>query len=62
MFDRSIDIQVSRLRRKIEPDPRDPPWIKTVRYGGYVFTPEVAMAHLLSQDGEAAAEMHASSG
>jgi len=41
MFDRSIDIQVSRLRRKIEPDPRDPTLIKTVRYGGYVFTPKV---------------------
>ena len=44
MFDRSIDIQVSRLRRKIEPDPRDPTLIKTVRYGGYVFTPKVETA------------------
>ncbi len=40
-FDRSIDVQVSRLRRKIEPDPRDPSFIKTVRGGGYAFTPAV---------------------
>ena len=40
-FDRSIDVQVSRLRRKIEPDPREPSFIKTVRGGGYVFTPAV---------------------
>jgi len=40
-FDRSIDIQVSRLRRKIERDPRDPSLIQTVRAGGYVFTAEV---------------------
>ncbi len=37
-FDRSIDMQVSRLRHKIEPDPKDPELIKTVRGGGYVFT------------------------
>jgi two-component system, OmpR family, response regulator len=40
-FDRSIDIQVSRLRRKIEPDPKNPTLIKTVRGGGYMFTPLV---------------------
>jgi two-component system, OmpR family, response regulator len=40
-FDRSIDVQVSRLRRKIEADPRAPELIKTVRSGGYVFTPIV---------------------
>jgi two-component system OmpR family response regulator len=43
MFDRSVDIQVSRLRRKIEPDPKDPTMIKTVRYGGYMFTPVVTV-------------------
>jgi two-component system, OmpR family, response regulator len=43
-FDRSIDIQVSRLRRKIEADPKDPALIQTVRAGGYIFTPEVAPA------------------
>jgi two-component system OmpR family response regulator len=40
-FDRSIDVQVSRLRRKIEPDPKEPSLIKTVRSGGYIFTPVV---------------------
>jgi len=40
-FDRSIDVQVSRLRRKIETDPGEPELIKTVRSGGYLFTPEV---------------------
>jgi len=40
-FDRSIDVQVSRLRRKIEPDPAEPTLIKTVRGGGYLFTPAV---------------------
>ncbi|MDH5750500.1 MAG: response regulator [Rhodospirillales bacterium] len=40
-FDRSIDVQVSRLRRKIEDNPREPIFIKTVRSGGYMFTPDV---------------------
>lgn len=40
-FDRSVDSQVSRLRRKIETDPTRPELIKTVRSGGYVFTPGV---------------------
>jgi two-component system OmpR family response regulator len=40
-FDRSIDIQVSRLRRKIEVDPKEPEIIKTVRGTGYTFTPGV---------------------
>ena len=41
-FDRAIDVQVSRLRRKIEADARNPALVKTVRNGGYMFTPEVA--------------------
>jgi two-component system OmpR family response regulator len=41
-FDRSVDILISRLRRKIEPDPKDPTLILTVRNGGYMFTPEVS--------------------
>ncbi len=40
-FDRSIDTQVSRLRKRIEVDPKDPQIIKTVWGGGYVFTPAV---------------------
>jgi two-component system OmpR family response regulator len=42
-IDRSVDIQVSRLRRKIEKDPKDPMLIQTVRSGGYVFTPDVRL-------------------
>ncbi|MGH6887469.1 MAG: response regulator [Geminicoccales bacterium] len=41
VFDRSIDNQVSRLRKKIEADPREPSLIKTVWGGGYMFTAEV---------------------
>jgi two-component system OmpR family response regulator len=37
-FDRSIDVQLSRLRRKIEVDSRVPEIIKTIRSGGYMFS------------------------
>ncbi|NOX40460.1 MAG: response regulator [Alphaproteobacteria bacterium] len=40
-FDRKIDMQVSRLRYKIEEDPKHPTLIQTVRGGGYVFTAKV---------------------
>lgn len=40
-FDRSIDTQVARLRKKVEPDPNNPQLIKTVRGLGYLFTPKV---------------------
>jgi len=40
-FDRSIDTQVSRLRHKIEDNPKNPELIKTVWGGGYIFTPDV---------------------
>ncbi|MBN8839828.1 MAG: winged helix-turn-helix domain-containing protein, partial [Sphingomonadales bacterium] len=40
-FDRSIDNQISRLRRKIEVDPKSPEIIKTVWGGGYTFAAEV---------------------
>ena len=36
-FDRSIDIRITRLRRKIEPDPAKPQIIKTVRGAGYIY-------------------------
>ena len=38
---RSIDVLISRLRRKIESDPHDPKIIKTVRSGGYLFAAKV---------------------
>src|SRR3546814_14351462 len=38
-IERSIDVHVSRVRQKIEPDPSDPSFIKTVRLPGYIFTP-----------------------
>jgi len=41
VFDRSMDVQVMRLRRKIEPDPQQPTIIKTVRNSGYIFTAPV---------------------
>jgi two-component system OmpR family response regulator len=40
-FDRSIDVQVSRLRRKLEDDPREPSLIRTVRSGGYMLAAAV---------------------
>jgi two-component system OmpR family response regulator len=42
-FDRTIDVQVGRLRRKLEDDPKNPTLIKTVRGGGYIFTAPVEM-------------------
>ena len=41
LFDRAVDNQISRLRRKIEADSRDPHFIQTVRGGGYRFAAEV---------------------
>jgi two-component system OmpR family response regulator len=41
--DRSVDTLVSRIRRKIEPDPTQPRLLKTVRLGGYQFTPSVGV-------------------
>ena len=43
-FDRTVDVQVSRLRRKIEPDDDSPPLIKTVRGAGYVLVADVTRA------------------
>lgn len=40
-IERSIDVHISRIRQKIEVNPRDPALIKTVRLGGYIFTPAV---------------------
>jgi two-component system phosphate regulon response regulator OmpR len=38
-FDRSIDIRIARVRRKVEPDPEHPQAIRTVRGAGYMFVP-----------------------
>ena len=43
-FDRTIDVQVGRLRRKLGDDPQRPTMIKTVRGTGYIFTPRVDIA------------------
>jgi two-component system, OmpR family, response regulator len=43
-FDRAIDVQLSRLRRKLETRPGGEAFIKTVRGGGYQFTPVVMRA------------------
>lgn len=40
-FERSIDILVSRLRQKMETDPKEPVLFQTIRSGGYMFSPEV---------------------
>lgn len=44
VFDRSIDVQISRIRRKIETDARNPELIRTVRNAGYIFTQAVERA------------------
>ena len=41
-FDRSVDLRIMRLRKKIEPDPDHPRFIRTVRNEGYIFVPDGA--------------------
>jgi two-component system OmpR family response regulator len=43
-FDRAIDVRITRLRRKIEPDPAHPSVIRTIRGAGYLFSPGGAEA------------------
>jgi len=43
-FDRTIDVQVGRLRKKLEPDAENPQIIKSVRGAGYIFVPPVTSA------------------
>jgi two-component system OmpR family response regulator len=38
-FDRAIDLRIMRIRRKVEPDPAHPTVIRTIRGGGYLFSP-----------------------
>lgn len=42
-FDRSVDLLVSRLRQRLQDDPREPAYIKTVRSEGYVFSLPVTL-------------------
>jgi two-component system, OmpR family, response regulator len=44
VFDRAIDLRIMRIRRKIEPDPAHSAVIRTVRGGGYVFSPSETKA------------------
>lgn len=53
LFDRAIDIQVMRLRRKMEADPVHPVLIKTVRNGGYLFTSDVVVLDAAGDPGKA---------
>jgi DNA-binding response OmpR family regulator len=39
-FDRSVDLRIMRLRKKIEPDPEHPRFIRTIRNEGYIFIPD----------------------
>jgi len=39
-FDRSVDLRIMRLRKKVEPDPEHPRFIRTVRNEGYIFIPD----------------------
>ncbi|MCG6966265.1 MAG: response regulator [Chromatiaceae bacterium] len=39
-YDRSIDVRVTRLRKKIEPNPEHPQYIRTIWGKGYMFTPQ----------------------
>ncbi|QGW84996.1 response regulator [Variovorax paradoxus] len=39
-FDRSVDLRIMRLRKKVEPDPEHPRYIRTLRNAGYVFIPD----------------------
>ncbi|WP_333821560.1 response regulator transcription factor [Pinisolibacter sp.] len=38
-FDRAIDVRIARIRKKIEPDPSEPTFIRTVRGAGYIYVP-----------------------
>ncbi len=44
-FDRSVDVCIGRLRRKLGDDPRNPAFIRTVRNGGYIFAARAVRRH-----------------
>jgi two-component system OmpR family response regulator len=41
-FDRTVDVQIGRLRKKLEADPQDPQILKSVRGAGYILVPPVS--------------------
>jgi len=58
-FDRSVDVHVSNLRRKIDPDPQLPSLIRTVRGTGYMFVPNLGSSHRVEHvETEAARDRH----
>jgi two-component system, OmpR family, response regulator len=50
-FERSIDVLVSRLRQKMEKEPKKPRLIQTIRSGGYMFSAAVEIAGAASSRG-----------
>ena len=56
VFDRAIDVQVSRLRKLVEPDPANPRYIQTVWGFGYVYVPDDADAGQASGEPAPAAD------
>ena len=44
-FDRMVDVRVTRLRRRIEPDPAHPVYLRTVWGEGYLFSPGATRGH-----------------
>jgi DNA-binding response OmpR family regulator len=45
-YDRSVDVLIGRIRKKIEDDPRNPTFIKTLRGVGYVFAEDVRLSKM----------------
>ncbi|NBW26829.1 MAG: two-component system response regulator OmpR, partial [Methylophilaceae bacterium] len=45
VFDRSIDVQISRLRKILEEDPTSPKFLQTMWGFGYIFVPDGDAAH-----------------
>ena len=62
VFDRAIDVQVSRLRKLVEPDPASPRYIQTVWGFGYVYVPEGAATEPAAPAGEQAGGSQDASG
>ena len=44
--ERAVDVQITRLRRKIEADAKNPRYLQTVRGEGYMLTPDLSLIHI----------------